>query len=284
MKSAAVPAASTRFCYETNNYSPALTAFFARPLLRPPTLIEQLDAAAVAGYEMVGLDLGSIGHFLAGGERLEALRDLLAARGLACLHVANLSIGDDREVVEKEATSLEAVIATLSPCFLQCSVQAQRAGPEVMAVFRELEARVAPYGCELAIEFLPFSILNSIQATRDFIDSARLERARVLVDNWHFCKGGEAWRELEDLENKEIAYIQFSDHPGRPSQALLDETVNRRCLPGEGSLPLRQFCDAVMRKGYQGAVSLEVLSDAWRQSPPEAFAAAELDASRPYWL
>ena len=58
-----------------------------------------------------------------------------------------------------------------------------------------------------------------------------------------------------------IAYVQFSDAPDARSDDLLDETMNRRVMPGNGGFELERFASTLLlERGWEGLVSIEVLS------------------------
>jgi sugar phosphate isomerase/epimerase len=104
-----------------------------------------------------------------------------------------------------------------------------------------------------------------------------------LVDSWHFTFSDDTWEVLAALPLDEIAYVQFDDHPALESDDLIDETLRRRLMPGEGEFELTRFCEVLRAKGYTRPVSCEVLSDATRQMDRFEFAKQVHDSSRPYW-
>ena len=63
----------------------------------------------------------------------------------------------------------------------------------------------------------------------------------------------------------------------------LHATVNERLLPGEGVFDLARFCAELRLIGFDGVLSCEVLSSAWRERTPAHYAQAEFTAARRYW-
>ena len=59
----------------------------------------------------------------------------------------------------------------------------------------------------------------------------------------------------------------------------LDETVNRRTWPGDGEFDLARFTQTLRRRGWDGLVSVEVLSDQLRDLPVATFARLVLPAA-----
>jgi sugar phosphate isomerase/epimerase len=269
-------------CYETNNYSPRLADFFAdRNILYPP-LSAQLQAAADNHYTLVGMDMGSIGNYLEAGHDPAQLRAELNRLDLRCLEVAEISITDDIDAALFVIETLLPVAEAVGAQFIQGSIFGDLAGAAAAAA-RAVEARLAASGIGLALEFLPFSPLDSIAATRDFIRAARLKNSKIVLDTWHFFLGRDQWGELDALPVGDIAYVQFNDHAALRSDDLLFETVNYRLLPGAGGFDLARFSALLQAKGYRGAISVEVLSAEMRAWRPQDFAAAEYRAARAFW-
>ena len=49
---------------------------------------------------------------------------------------------------------------------------------------------------------------------------------------------------------------------------LTEETLHRRAMPGTGEFPLGEFCARMRAHGFDGVVSVEVLSSALAPSDP----------------
>jgi len=275
------PAARDRgLAYETNNYSPRLAEFFDPPVRRLPPLAEQLEAAAGAGFGSVVLDSGSLAAYLRDTGTVRELRTLLDALGLRCLAVAQVSIVEDSESTIAAARTLLDAGRVLGAAFLQASVMGVASGCHASA--RAVEQLAAAAGATLALEFLPFSAVNSIGSTLQFIAVAELCNTRLLLDSWHFFQGSASWAELQQLLPCQIAYLQLSDHAAIGVENPLHATVNERLLPGSGAFDLVRFCAELREAGFDGALSSEVLSSAWRERTPSEYARAEFAALRRY--
>ena len=105
----------------------------------------------------------------------------------------------------------------------------------------------------------------------------------MLVDAWHFTESDDTWTDLEALPLDELAYVQFDDHPPRESDDLLQETLMRRAMPGDGRFELERFCEIVKTKGYTGPISCEILSAETRAMDVGAFARRVFETTAPYW-
>ncbi|MEZ4282054.1 MAG: hypothetical protein R3F21_20825 [Myxococcota bacterium] len=64
---------------------------------------------------------------------------------------------------------------------------------------------------------------------------------------------------------------------------MREETVDRRVFPGEGLFDLERFSRTLRARGFDGLVSVEVLSKAWRGGDVDAFIERAYRTSAPYW-
>ncbi len=137
-------------------------------------------------------------------------------------------------------------------------------------------------GFRLGLEFLPTLELDTIAKTRQLIHQTGID-AGVVVDTWHFCHGPDDWADLEALPLDEIAFVQFDDHPALESTDLTYEMIHRRVFPGEWVLPLRRFVDALQAKGFDGIVSVEIISEPLRALGHREFARRAHDTAAAFW-
>ena len=59
--------------------------------------------------------------------------------------------------------------------------------------------------------------------------------------------------------------------------------MTRRALPGEGVLELHRFANTLRDRGYDGVVSMQVLSDELRALPIAEYTRRVYDAGARYW-
>jgi sugar phosphate isomerase/epimerase len=264
-------------CYETINRSPFITPGFAADL---PA---QIRAAAAAGFRWTGLDLPSIEQYCESGGTLDSLRSLLDAEGIRCFELQPLIVSVDPSETVVAARRVAEIAARLEVPWVQSGLVGEL-GEAMEERFRERAAIVAEAGAAIALEYLPFNALKSIEDTRSFIARSGVESARIVVDSWHFFHGPDTWSDLETLSLDELAYPQFDDAPPLESDDLMFETTQRRVLPGRGSFDLHRFSRTLLDKGYDGPVSVEILSSELRRESPESFARQVFESSAPYWL
>jgi sugar phosphate isomerase/epimerase len=263
-------------CYETIQFSPFIDPASDADLPR------QIRAAAAAGFEWIGIDAPSVAQFRARGGTLAELARMLRDAGLRCLDVQPLIVRADADQTLADARETAELAHALGAPWIQAGL----VDPPGAAVLDNL-ARAADVartaGAGLALEYLPFTPLRSIRDTLAAIDAAGVPDARVVVDTWHFFHGPETWADLDGLPLERLAYPQFDDAPALASDDLMYETTQRRALPGEGRFDLGRFAGSLRGRGWDGPVSVELLSAEMRAWPRELFARRAHDASRAYW-
>ncbi|MDI2131336.1 sugar phosphate isomerase/epimerase family protein [Yinghuangia seranimata] len=250
----------------------------------PPTLPQQIHAAALAGYDHIGLDVMSVLEHERRGLPPQRLAESLGEADLPCYELVSLSISAD---VDATTRSLANVLR-LAPILGARQILAVATGPadQVAAGARRCVEALADAGLGFALEFLPTRHIDSIDAALHLAELAGVsdhDAFRLVVESWHFFRGPSTWRDLEALPLDRIGFVQFADAPEMITTDLHAESMHRRVLPGEGVLDLAGFCDALVGKGYDGVVSVEVLSDTWRRAPLDTFAAATLHSTRNAW-
>lgn len=263
-------------CYETIQFSP-----FIDPQSEAD-LPGQIRAAGAAGFEWIGIDAPSVAQHLERGGTLAELARLLREAGLRCLEVQPLVIGADVEQTLRNARETAELASAFGAPWIQAGLtDPPTAG--VLANLRRAADAARGAGARLALEYLPFTPLRSIRETLDAIDRSGVPDARVVVDTWHFFNGPETWADLEALPLERLAYPQFDDAPELASDDLMYETTQRRVLPGEGRFDLTRFARSLRSRGWDGPVSVELLSAEMRRWPREVFAKRVHAAARPYW-
>jgi sugar phosphate isomerase/epimerase len=248
-----------------------------------PDIEGQIDAAGLAGFECFGPDNYTIQHYVDQGGSREALVARIEAAGMRVFELPTLGFHTKVDVVRADVESMLASVRVMKPDFVQVNISSE-GGDVVIDEFRRAGDLFGECGAAMAVEYLPWLPgTKNIETTRDFLSRARVPNAGVLVDTWHFAFSDDTWEILEALPLEEISYIQFDDHPKLESDDLVDETLRRRLMPGEGHFELTRFCDTIRAKGYDRPVSCEILSDATRHMDRLEFARQVHDSSRPYW-
>jgi sugar phosphate isomerase/epimerase len=105
-----------------------------------------------------------------------------------------------------------------------------------------------PHGIKVVCEFLPIFPLNTLSMAAEIVANSRATNGGVLIDNLHLSRSGSSIKEVRAMPTELFPYLQICDAPlQRPADfgALLDEALNGRLCPGEGSLPIVELLQAV---------------------------------------
>ena len=105
-----------------------------------------------------------------------------------------------------------------------------------------------PHGIKVVCEFLPIFPLNTLSMAAEIVATANVTNGGVLIDNLHLSRSGSSIEEVQAMPTELFPYLQICDAPAeRPADfgALLDEALNGRLCPGEGSLPIAELLRAV---------------------------------------
>ena len=233
---------------------------------------EQVKVVRNAGFAALGIHA----HRADG-----ATRRTFDAVGLGCHEILALVISDNEEATLRSAAQNAAAADVMGAPWVTTIFH----GPITDAT-RRLVARcavtIAEAGAGLAVEFHPLCEVTNIGAALDLVDAAG-SGAGLLIDSWHFFFGDSDWTDLEQVPLDRIAYVQFDDATAPQSDDLMHETQQRRVMPGDGTLDLDRFASTLLDRGFDGLVSVEVLSEDLRSLPADEFAERAYASTRRYW-
>lgn len=238
-----------------------------------------LDAAVRAGFAALAPDVFWLRAIEAEGVELDRLAAGLVERGLDCMEIAGIAIGEPDET-ERELAECLRFARILNAEFLNtrftrpidaAAIERTRA----CASRIQQEGADREGGTRLALEFSRGSRLAGVAEGQTLAEAIGVAGVGVTLDTWHFFlhPGGPDWAALEALPLSSLANVQLSDGFAYEDGAFGEATMNRRQLPGRGEFDLARFWNALDRKGFDGAVVVEVLNAEERTRPVEDFAA-----------
>ena len=132
--------------------------------------------------------------------------------------------------------------------------------PQLAEAFAHACARAADDGIRLAIEFLPGTGIPDFATAAAVVREAGAPNGSVLLDTWHFARGGGTLSDLDPPSVALVGGLQLSDRS--PDQDLEPYVPERgRKLPGKGALPLAEIVTRVAGAHPDLPIGAEVLSD-----------------------
>jgi sugar phosphate isomerase/epimerase len=249
-----------------------------------PPLSATLDAAAAAGVSLVALDPSFIRAHESAGGSVASLAHELAQRGLRCYELLFLECDPARaEGTLKRAETLAAWASELGATWLLGSATTARVDEPLVDLFGRSCDVLAKAGAGIAFEFFPWARVNRLSAADELVKRCGRRNAGVLLDAWHFAYGPDDWPALEAAPLERIAYLQFTDAIAVAPENLLAEAETSRRFPGEGCLDLDRFVGTLRRRGWDGVVSIEVLSPETRALGASLFAKRCVESTRQFW-
>ena len=120
--------------------------------------------------------------------------------------------------------------------------------------------RAAEHGLLVTVEFLPWSGIPDAATAYDLVERTGRKNATVLVDTWHWFRGGASLDQLRAIPGERIGSTQFNDAPVQPWENLVDETMDARLHPGEGAIPLVEVVQVLDEIGSTAPIGVEVFN------------------------
>lgn len=246
-------------------------------------LLERMEIAAAAGYTGLSLFLDDLEGLGIDDEELRARLDALGLEvGDLDPHltwVPGVEAGgegyqrwgtDDflRAAKQVRARSINAA------CFAPGVVFDDLIGP-----FRELCDRAADAGLYVHLEFMPFSAIRDLDTAIALVDAAERDNAGIMFDVWHFVRSGSS-RETLAREAARVCAIQLDDCPAEPEANLVDETLHRRLMPGEGDADVAGLIRILDAGGCTAPLGVEIFSEELETMSPADAAKRAIDATR----
>ena len=213
--------------------------------------------------------------FLRDGGGTERLVRLLRRHRLACTDVGVLVV--DQPNAQADAAFL-AELARATGARVCIAVFDSRPTPASLATLERCSEQLAEAGARVALEFVAYTGVATLGEAMEVCGTVGWERCGVLLDSWHFFRGGAPWGVLRSMAGAHLALVHVNDGAPPAGDDPIFESRNRRLPAGRGTFPLATLAAVLAELGYEGVVSAEVLSEELRGLPLEA-AARELMTS-----
>ena len=241
--------------------------------IRTTPLLDQIKAAADAGYAAIELWHDKIDEYLDTGGTLRDIRQTLDDHGLAVPTTIYLKAWFD--------VSDEEYIAGLEDCKRKMAQAVELGSPHIIASppagtadydlgarrYRELLEIGCAMGVKPSMEFLGFvDQLNTIEDALEVMEKSGHAEATTILDPFHVFRGGGSIESISKLKSSQIAVSHFNDTPADPPR--IEQHDCNRVMPGDGHLDLQRYVQLLAQTGYEGYLSLELFQEElWQQDP-----------------
>ncbi|HQR04040.1 MAG: sugar phosphate isomerase/epimerase [Proteobacteria bacterium] len=152
--------------------------------------------------------------------------------------------------------------------------------------FAQICKVAADHGLCVALEALAFGAINHLDIAREIVDRAGCDNGGFLFDTWHWARTGADMAALRRLPAERIYNVQISDLGPSESLSGMEETMQCRRLPGEGTAPLAEVFSVLQDMGVHCSIGPEVFNPGLKAGSPEEGArmlAAAARAVVPGW-
>jgi len=123
---------------------------------------------------------------------------------------------------------------------------------------RPRRSQPARFGVGLALEFRhSATFCSSLDTAVALVDQCGEPNVGVNFDVFHYYLGRSKFEDLALLTPANLAFVQVCDLAGVPRELASDSD---RILPGDGDFQLQPIVDRLRQQGYDGWVSLELMS------------------------
>jgi sugar phosphate isomerase/epimerase len=236
--------------------------------------VARITAAADVGIGEVGLSYAQIRETRREGLDVVDLAAFAADRGVAVGEVellGKLLEPDEDGTTEAFARRLFAIGEQLGARRVIAATRTFAALDAAAARFERFSNMAADHGLRLALEFAPWSDVRDLDVAWAIISGTDRRSGGVVLDTWHFFRGGATPEAVESVPADAFACIQLSDGPAPIADVdPYEETRRFRRAPGEGIFPLVDLVRRLDGHGIRAPLSIEVLSDELGRLPAAA--------------
>ncbi len=256
--------------------APALDLVFWPGSVRSRPFEDHVTAAAAGGFTSMAIAPDSVKEAATRGKTLRDLVAMAESAGVPIRHLDTITdwapvrypawvkgdlldrfdVSMDEGLAMAEALEVETILAF--PGF----DMSEAAPLEVLADgFGRLVDRAADIGAAVQLEFAPMLGVPNLASAWDVVHASGRPEAGLMIDVWHFFKGGIDLDLLASIPAQHVWSVQVSDGWLVASDdSLLVDGLFHRTFPGEGELPIVQVLRIVARKGNLRMVGPETFS------------------------
>src|SRR5215469_3608053 len=218
------------------------------PVFEPPrfSFAERVAAAAKAGFAGIGAAIEDYPACRERGMSDTEMRRILDDHGIRAAELEFLQnwwCADERgwRARAQEELFYAAADALGARHINVGCVDARGALPAIETVaehFAALCDRAAGHGLLVAFEFLPWSDVPDAAAAGRLVGLADRKNGGILIDSWHYFRGTADPAQVRAISADRFFVIQFDDADAVQAGSYMEDTTQRRRLPGEGAFDL----------------------------------------------
>jgi 2-keto-myo-inositol isomerase len=254
------------------------------------TLPQDIAAASAAGFKGLEIWAAKMDAYLETGS-VEGLKALFDQAGLQPASINSIEFitfrpPEEYETIRARCQELcglahvlgcDKIVVVPSPTPEGVAWEGIR--DESVRVLRELAQVAAPYGVQLAFEFLGFSwcSVRTLDQCWQIVRGTDRPNVGLVIDTCHFHAGGSDLTTIDRVDPRKIHIFHINDIEERPLDTIEDA---HRLLPGEGVIPLDDILIRLKQIGFDGLCSIELFRpEYWERDATELAVAARAATS-----
>ncbi|MBK7947410.1 MAG: sugar phosphate isomerase/epimerase [Deltaproteobacteria bacterium] len=250
----------------------------------------KIRAAAEAGYQGITLWPDDVAQARSEGLSDADIRALLADYGQVVVDMDPLLdwTPQARPKPGEAAVSItpEAEFYAIAEAFGARSLNVVQAFGTALDLDRAAEDlaavcdRARDHGLIVTLEFLPWSGIPNAAIALDLVRRTGRPNATVLVDTWHWFRGGADPALLRALPGDKVGSVQLNDAPKQVAENMMMESMLARLMPGEGDIPIAEVVRILDAIGSQAPLGVEVFHERHAQMDATEVAKRAAEATR----
>ncbi len=140
--------------------------------------------------------------------------------------------------------------------------------------------RAKDHGLIVTLEFLPWSGIPNAAVALDLVQRTGRANATVLVDTWHWFRGGADLGMLKMLPGAKVGSVQLNDATAAGPPDMMMESMMGRLMPGEGVIPIAEVIRVLDQIGSTAPLGIEVFHAKHASMPAGEVARLAAEAAR----
>ena len=125
--------------------------------------------------------------------------------------------------------------------------------------FGELCRVASEYGVLIALEYLPWTSLDTMKKAWDIVHAVNLSNGGIVLDTFHYFKGHPSRKELDEVPIEKIFIVHLDDLEEAETD-LVTLTRRHRVAPGAGIFNFNEVLEYLFSTEYKGYYSLKILN------------------------
>ena len=249
---------------------------------------DRVQAALAGGYRGLSFFPSDIRRAHTEGLDDATLRGRLADAGLAVAEIDPLmtwlpgveSVPGPFETTEAECYEIAERVGGRG---INCVTFTREPLPHDVIVehFAALCDRAAERGLLVHLEFMPWAQVATALDALAIVEAADRPNGGIMLDTWHHFRGPVSDDVLiEKVPASRILAVQLDDAPAQAEANVVEETLNRRRVPGDGDIDLPRILRYLRDGGSPAPLGVEVFCEELFDRPPDEVAVRCADGVR----